>query len=765
MSKQGGKGGAAAAKGKKPAKPGADEKREDVLQAVILADSFQDRFRPFTLETPRCLLPLVNVPVIEYTLEFLASNGVQEVFIYCGAHHQNIESYIRESARWNPQSSVTPFQKLDFIRVNDANSIGDFLRDLDKRAIITGDFILVHGDLVANIPLDAILAKHRARREANRDACFTVVLRSVGEQPHRAARARGITPVFVVDPTTGRLLQYDEMHPLQSERYLQLDPAVFSHGEFEIRSDLVDCGIDICTPDVLALWSESFDYELPRKNFLHGVLKDWELNGKMLYAEILDSGYAARASNLQMYDCISQDVLDRWTMPFVPDSNLVHGYSYKRVKDGNYVEHRVVIERGSKVTKSVVGSATTVKAGSTITGSIIGRRCKIGKNVRIENSYIWDDAVISDGASVVHSIVANAAAVGAGCRVPEGSLVSYQVRLADGVQLPSKPPARISTVTDDLRPAETDARLVGAGGKGALYEVPRDEDESDDEDGPSYDPAVLQSSLLYSLEGLDIAASSVSSFASDSDFDSDVDDGDYDDGISTAESADMGRGGEFGLGEGPAGPSDAPSKSHDSFHNDAVHGLHDALRDAAGNDFDSAKLEFMGLRLANNASDAAMRRAIAVAFARRAAELFAPEDGAPGLEAAKAAGEALTSKRGAVKFVKEVGVGGDEVGQQAEFALALQRALASGASGKLEPPRAGLLLAALLQQLYSLDVLEEDGILAWWEDGRGEEGETMKAVREKCRVLVEWLENADEEESSEEEEEDDDDDDDDDDDE
>ncbi|KAL1837580.1 hypothetical protein VTJ49DRAFT_3640 [Mycothermus thermophilus] len=758
MSKQGGKGGAAVGKGKKPAKAGADEKREDVLQAVILADSFQDRFRPFTLETPRCLLPLVNVPVIEYTLEFLASNGVQEVFIYCGSHHQNIEDYIRGSTRWDPRSSVSPFQKLDFIRVSDANSIGDFLRDLDKRAIITGDFILVHGDLVSNIQLDAILAKHRARREANRDACFTVVLRSVGEQPHRTARARGITPVFVVDPTTGRLLQYDEMHPLQSEHYVQLDPSVFSHGEFEIRTDLVDCGIDICTPDVLALWSESFDYELPRKNFLHGVLKDWELNGKMLYAEVLDSGYAARASNLQMYDCISQDVLERWTMPFVPDSNLVHGYTYKRVKDGNYIEHRVVIERGSKVTKSVVGGGTTVKTGSTVSRSIIGRRCKIGKNVRIENSYIWDDTVIGDGATVVHSIIANSAVVGAGCRVPEGSLISYHVQLADGVALPSKPPARIATLTDDQQPAETDERLVGAGGKGALYEVARDEEESDDEEGPSRDPAILQSSLIYSLEGLDITTSSVSSFESDNDFTSDVDDGDYDDGISTTESMDVsGGGGDFGSGEAQARTFDAASsKSQDAFHNDAVHGLHDALRDTTGDDFDSAKLEFMGLRLANNASDAAMRRAIAVAFTRRAAELFAPENGGPGLEAAKAAGEALTSKKGAVKFVREVGVGGEEVSQQAEFALALQRALASGAAGKLEPARAGLLLAAMLQQLYSLDVLEEEGILAWWADGRAEEGETMKVVREKCRVLVEWLENADEEESSEEEEDDDD---------
>lgn len=53
MSKQGSKAGAAAGKPKKPAKPGADEKREDVLQAVVLADSFQDRFKPFTLQKPR----------------------------------------------------------------------------------------------------------------------------------------------------------------------------------------------------------------------------------------------------------------------------------------------------------------------------------------------------------------------------------------------------------------------------------------------------------------------------------------------------------------------------------------------------------------------------------------------------------------------------------------------------------------------------------------------------------------------------------------
>jgi translation initiation factor eIF-2B subunit epsilon len=42
----------------------------------------------------KCLLPLANIPLIEYTLEFLANAGVEEVFLYCRAHTEHIEEYI-----------------------------------------------------------------------------------------------------------------------------------------------------------------------------------------------------------------------------------------------------------------------------------------------------------------------------------------------------------------------------------------------------------------------------------------------------------------------------------------------------------------------------------------------------------------------------------------------------------------------------------------------------------------------------------------------
>ncbi|KAL2752163.1 hypothetical protein ACRALDRAFT_2030386 [Sodiomyces alcalophilus JCM 7366] len=725
--------------GKKPARA-AEAKREDVLQAVIIADSFQDRFQPLTIDKPRCLIPLANTPLIEYTLEFLAMNGVQEVHIYPGAHGEQVEDYINRS-RWATDSGRSPFSGISFIRVSDARSVGDFLRDLDKRGYIDGDFILVHGDLVSNMSLDRVLAAHKARRQAAATNIMTLVLRSGGEEQHRT-KASAITPVFVVDTKTKQCLHYDETHPLQSDRYLTLDPAVIDElsSDFEIRADLIDAQIDICTPEVLALWSESFDYDLPRRNFLHGVLKDWELNGKAIYAEVFDEGYAARASNLQMYDAISRDVMGRWTFPFIPENNIMPDQGYQMRTYGVSTEDGVQIASNSKLSNSIIGRDAAVSSGSTVTGSVIGRRCKIGQNVVIEDSYIWDDAVIGDGAVISRSILGYNTVVGKEASIPAGSVLSRNVVVGDHVKL--QEPAILSVVTHDGTPVTTDASLLGPSGKGATYVDPEAEDIDPE------DPSTLQRSLIYSLAHLSLSSSTVSTLDSEGYYDSD------DGSMATPVSGDTSRTRLFSFASDDSGA--ALGKT--SFHHDAVQGLLDALRDDTG-DFEPAKLEFMGLRLANDASDAQMRRAVAAAFARRAAELLTPEHG--GLDASKAADRAL-SRKGASRFIHEVGVGDPATdAEQVEFILSLQKALVTLAGSSrtlvLENARAGTLLAALLQQLYNLDVLEEDGILAWWDEeralGGGKDGEVeskMKAVRERCRVLVEWLENASEEDDDDE---------------
>ena len=660
-------------------------------------------------------------------------NGVNEVYIYCGPHTDQVEDYINQS-RWSTKSRSCPFSVVQFVRVSDARSAGDILRDLDKRSLVDGDFLVVHGDLVSNLVLDKVLVAHRKRREDNAANIMTVVLRSAGQDDHRT-KTNAITPVFVVDAKNQRCLHYDEMNPLQSDHYLALDPTVPDElsTDFEIRADLIDAHIDICTPEVLALWSESFDYELPRRNFLHGVLKDWELNGKMIYAEIVEEGYAARASNLQMYDAISRDVLGRWTFPFIPENNLVPTTTYQRHRHGLVMESDVSHARDTTLKNATIARGTIIGSKSVVSNSFIGKGCKIGAGVVLEDSFVWDDTTIGDGARITRSIVGNDAVIGKGSVISAGSVIGQRVQIGDNVILPSA--KVISTLDVDGNAVATkDAALLGAATNAAEFSNPQD-DELDEQD-----PSRLQKSLIYSVEQFSLSSSSISTLSSEIDSNDDMEN---DDKYLSVDAAGMPRSRLSSF-------ASDDSSGRLGFHSDAVNGLLDALRADSG-DFDSAKLEFMGLRLANDASDTMMRRAIATAFARRAAELLTPEHG--GIEPAKAAEKALTARNGAPTFIDEVAVGGGETAQ-AEFILALQKAL-HGVKNPAEPAKLGTLLAALLQQLYALDILEEDGIFAWWEDSRAVDSDNMVTLKEKCRVLVEWLENAEEEDDDDDEDEDD----------
>ena len=658
--------------------------------------------------------------------------------MYCGAHTDQVEDYVSRS-KWSMETRSCPFSVLQFVRLTDARSIGDVLRDLDKRSLVDGDFLLVHGDLVSNLILDEALAAHRKRRENSAANIMTLILTSGGEAQHRT-KTNGISPVFAIDSNTGRCLHYDEMNPLQSDHYFVLDPAIPDElsTDFELRSDLIDAQIDICTPEVLALWSESFDYELPRKHYLHGVLKDWELNGKMIYADVLEPGYAARASNLQMYDAISKDIIGRWTFPFIPENNLMARQRYSRHGHGVVSESGASHAMSASVTHSIMGMNSTIGERSRVTNSIIGRHCQIGADVVLDGCYIWQDATVEDGANISQSIIADSAIIGKNVSLKAGSLVSFGVQIGDGISLSNN--ISLTTVTDEGESVVKDTKLLGEKTNAALYQNPEFEDID------AQDPSRLQQSMIYSLAGFNLSSSSIST-------------------LNTAASSDDGNGG-YSADQVSTSRSRLSSFASDdsggktSFHADAAHGLLDALRSESG-DFDSAKLEFMGLRLANDASDTMMRKAIATAFARRTAELLTSEHGS--LEPAKAAEKTFAAQPGAAKFVDEVGIGGGEP-EQIEYALATQRALQGIRTS--DQSRLGTLLAAIFQQLYASDILEEEGILGWWNDLRSQEGESMKTLRAKCKILVDWLENAEEEddeddEDDEDEDEDEDDDDDD----
>lgn len=41
------------------------------------------------------------------------------------------------------------------------------------------------------------------------------------------------------------------------------------HGELELRSDLLDCHVDVCSPEVLVQLSDNFDYQVRCNDHVH----------------------------------------------------------------------------------------------------------------------------------------------------------------------------------------------------------------------------------------------------------------------------------------------------------------------------------------------------------------------------------------------------------------------------------------------------------------------------------------------------------------
>jgi translation initiation factor eIF-2B subunit epsilon len=59
----------------------------------------------------------------------------------------------------------------------EARSVGDVMRELDTKQIITSDFVLVSGDIVSTIPLMEVVKEHKERRKISKDCIMTTVMK------------------------------------------------------------------------------------------------------------------------------------------------------------------------------------------------------------------------------------------------------------------------------------------------------------------------------------------------------------------------------------------------------------------------------------------------------------------------------------------------------------------------------------------------------------------------------------------------------------
>ncbi|KAJ1736248.1 translation initiation factor eIF-2B epsilon subunit, GEF [Coemansia biformis] len=431
------------------------------LKAIVLADLFDAPFQPLSLNRPRCLLPLCNVPMIEYTLELLATAGVAETIIVCQAQADKLLDYIRGS-RWSRGNS----QMKVVVRSTPVGStVGDALRAIDHSSTVLFDFILCTGLAISNMDLTTLVAAHSAR---SRDGLHIMTMLLQETAPGHPRQDKSDESVYFIEPSMNRLLALSSHASVPRAKCISVQSNVITnHAEVEVRADLSDTNIAICSPDVLALFTENFDYHDMRRDFISGILELTDVLQKDIHVHVLSgpsvqpvsptvpsatwgsqapdpllsissSGYAASVTDTAAYDAISRDIISRWAYPLCPDNSPTGEVVYNYSRGAVYKTKSVRLDRESRVEHHVIlGADSHVANHAYIADSVLGERCAIDEHATIRNSYLFDGTKIGRNSVVERSILGERVTVLDNVVIERACLIGDDVTVGPNVRIPA----------------------------------------------------------------------------------------------------------------------------------------------------------------------------------------------------------------------------------------------------------------------------------------------------------------------------------------
>eukprot|EP01065_Artemidia_motanka_P002168 TRINITY_DN11013_c0_g1_i1.p1 TRINITY_DN11013_c0_g1~~TRINITY_DN11013_c0_g1_i1.p1 ORF type:complete len:760 (+),score=281.56 TRINITY_DN11013_c0_g1_i1:115-2394(+) len=497
-----------------------EQKEPDTLPAVIIADSFTEDLRPVTLECPRTLVPVAGVPLLDYALEALIANGVEEIFVFCCAHSARVERHLQEG-RWARSREVT----VRAVVSRSCDCIAQALRDIHDRDIIRRDFILVTGDVIFNrSDLRAVWQRHVRRRSVDPQLLMTVIAKEEKETLERA-RADVLDPAAVpvcVAPVAQTTVDLDEVPPvkpratryagsgfeyLSEERFtavydpvsgdmlqyvawknpragaglggdgaydgqLRVDLTLFAeHPTLKIRSDLVETGMAVCSQDLLRLFVENFDFR-DMRDCIRCVINEELLGNKIALHTLPGRSYVKRIRTWGSYLAVCRGVAERWTHPLTADAPFASVYHDLQSSDlSNLTDSTAVLRASCRIGPHVIiGPGCEVGLDTVISHTCLGRESRVGNGCEIRHSQIWENVVIEEGSVVQGAVICSGAVVGAGCVLEPGSVVSFGVRLSPGTKVAALD--RLTCLDQDGEGTHADHAVVGDGGVGRSWEPP-----------------------------------------------------------------------------------------------------------------------------------------------------------------------------------------------------------------------------------------------------------------------------------------------------
>jgi NDP-sugar pyrophosphorylase family protein len=357
------------------------------MKAVVLVGGEGTRLRPLTLTTPKQMLPIVGVPMIERVLAHLLVHGVDEAILSMGylpnafleAYPEGVAAGIRLTYAVEPE----PLDTAGAIRF--AATVGQ----------IDDTFVVVNGDVLTELDLRGLLAFHRERRAEG-----TIALHPVPDPS-----AFGVVPT----DDEGRVTSFVEKPPRD-----------------EAPTNEINAGTYVLEPSVVERIPPGGRVSVERETF-PAMVRDGVLFARS------DDGYWLDTGTPSDYLQAHHDLVSgRWGRPLEADlhdrGDGVYLEGESRI-DGDIVGPSVIfagceISAGARVERSVVGPGSVISTGALVIDSVLMEGGHVAEKGTVAGSVMGPHATVGQRGDVRPISVLGARAVVASGTVVDGERVS-----------------------------------------------------------------------------------------------------------------------------------------------------------------------------------------------------------------------------------------------------------------------------------------------------------------------------------------------------
>jgi mannose-1-phosphate guanylyltransferase len=328
------------------------------LKALILAGGFATRLRPLSCSRPKTLFPIVNKPLLQWTFECLANNGVDQAILAVNAL---TKFYIRQhkpsKCGLKVRFSVDP-PKMPL-------GTGGPLKKAEKLIGHDEPFIMLNGDIYADINYKELVETHRKS-----GALATIALCKVDDPCSFGVADLQGTAIkrFVEKPAKGHA-----------------------------PSNLINAGAYVLSPEVFSYIPEGRAVSIEREVFPK-LAEQGKLCGHCINGLWIDIGKPQEylEANKIVLDSISKNLKQEKPTSFdlkspvafdegvsVGEKSVIGPYAIlgKNVKVGANVQ----------ITNSVIFAEAHIADGAILNGAIVGEGAKIGKGVKLPKGCVVGD--------------------------------------------------------------------------------------------------------------------------------------------------------------------------------------------------------------------------------------------------------------------------------------------------------------------------------------------------------------------------------------